>query len=1317
MTAAAGGGGRWQKAVEGGSGGKQQQQWALRLRVWRRGDGGGERERRARRGSYEGRRIPKAPPSAGGGGEGERGLSVVDGLVDGLCLSMAGALHEHAYIYQSALLAPPRQLVALPAPTLAPSIAPAPLVLALALVPLREAMCRAAALGAPGASRFHARLAMPAWALARFARLLVRMVSRLLPLAHPPLLLPPQAARGPFTIVVGLAADATAGRVATDAGLNAGGAAREGSGAAGTGWEGGDGSDGGGGGKVHGGTGWEGGKVHGGEAAAAAVSAAAAATVAAAAAAAAAAVEAAEQPLQPLLLLSVGGGAVGGACHMPPSAGGIAVAASDGSGTAPLELTPLLEALAAHGRLAETAPPPSPAKTNAKAPLLATPATPNLSLAIAATAAAAVATVARTYAPPSYAAPAVAEDDDETALSRSQQAWGEAMLPLAPVLRQWRRRLLLAPPLPSAPQPALGWASGSPTETSTAAAAAAVAAVAAAVAMPMAPPTMPPSSAPLPLPSLLESFLKQAARHLHERGLGRLLARPSLPAEGSRSPTPPQQRRGCGAAGPWAGTAAPDAPSWRARLNKSRMPPPSLDMGAAAGDRLLERPGSACGGAGGGGGGCGSSGGSGGDEGAASAGVELLLASRAGCLRLLRLSPGGVAEKGVECKEGEEDEEGQEGGGVAYCTSLLLGSAPSAEADMTPPPTASGRGGRSSGGRGGGGVDRGGGGGGVANGDCEGDCRPPDEPDDLEEELDAAWYELNLRLSLALTPTVTRTTTPRPKLIPTLTPALAPNPSPSAKPSPNPNPTLNPTCRYDFHVAQCTPPSDESETVPPRCDGVGALLRLRASFPVPPPRARTEAACGEVRRSPFHPSLPRHTTPTCTTAALRPYPNPPTTRLANRTHTPAATRRPASLPLSQICAELPELAGSAAQRRGTFADFLDFVVATPTSLDGLALSRPSLSPSQAETPSSEPTTWLGWVRMNNAGTHDGASAASLDSTRPRSPDRSSTGGHVSPAAFELPSAEAALRLTAETLRFHPCGRAGAVSFMLPPPYEAYACLVWVVSAPTTPSSSAAVTPAPAAAAPAPAVVAAAPVAAPVAAPAAVAEPVAEPATEPAVDLANDPQGAEMKIEPKGVATAVAEAIAAVAWAAVEGAMSAESASAAVAVATDKAPVDKAPADKASPDRMAAAPASEASELTEATETEAAKAAEAAEVAEPPAATAADEAEAEAPCRLALMLVGPRGSEAELLAGEAEKETAGALAMAAAGGAASGAASGGAEVAEGAEHDVTPHGSGARRAAARRLATQLVEKGLRSRWAKYRSFSVWRQLNGGGAPFG
>eukprot|EP00964_Phaeocystis_antarctica_P078269 scaffold48671_cov71-Phaeocystis_antarctica.AAC.5 len=148
-------------------------------------------------------------------------------------------------------------------------------------------MCRAAALGAPGASRFHARLAMPAWALTRFARLLVRMVARLLPLAHPPLLLPPQAAGGPFTIVVGLAADATAGGVATDAGLNASGAAREGGGATSTGWkggDGGDGSDGGGGGKVHGGTGWEGGKVHGGEAAAAAVSAAAAATVAAAAA-------------------------------------------------------------------------------------------------------------------------------------------------------------------------------------------------------------------------------------------------------------------------------------------------------------------------------------------------------------------------------------------------------------------------------------------------------------------------------------------------------------------------------------------------------------------------------------------------------------------------------------------------------------------------------------------------------------------------------------------------------------------------------------------------------------------------------------------------------------------------------------------------------------------------------------------------------------------------------------------------------------------------------------------------------------------------
>ena len=768
-AAAAGSVGRRQKTVEGGSGGKQQQ-WALRLRVWRRGDGGGERERRARRGSYEGRRVTKAPPSAGGGGggEGERGLSVVDGLVDGLCLSVAGALHEHAYIYQSALLAPPRQLAALPAPTLATSTAPAPLVLALALAPLREAMCRAAALGAPGASRFHARLAMPTWALARFARMLVRMVSRLLPLAHPPLLLPPQAAGGPYTIVVGLAADATAGGVAANAGLNAGGAAREGGGAAGTGWEGGDGGDGSGGGKVHGGTGWEGGKVHGGEAAAAAVSAAAAATVAAAAAAAAAAVAAAEQPLQPLLLLSVGGGAVGGACHMPPSAGGIAVAASDGSGTAPLELMPLLEALAAHGRLAETARPPPPVAASAKVPLLETPATPNVSLAVAATAAAAVATVARTYAPPSHAAPASAEEDDETALSRSQQAWGEAMLPLAPVLRRWRRRLLLSPPLPSTPQPALGWAPGSPTETSTAAAAAA-----AAVAMPMAPPTLPPSSAPLPLPSLLESFLEQAARHLHERGLGRLLARPSLPAEGSRPPTPPQQRRGCGAAGPWAGTVAPDAPSWRTRLNKSRMPPPSLDIGAAAGDRLLERPGSACGGGGGGGGGCGSSGGSGGDEGAAWAGVELLLASRAGCLRLLRLSPGGGAEKGVEGEEGEEDEEGEEGGDVACCTSLLLGSAPSAEADTTPPPTASGRGGRRSGSCGGGRQE---GRGGVADGDSGGDCRPPDEPDDLEEELDAAWYELNLCLSLALTSTVTRTTTPRPQAHPHLRPRPRPQP-------------------------------------------------------------------------------------------------------------------------------------------------------------------------------------------------------------------------------------------------------------------------------------------------------------------------------------------------------------------------------------------------------------------------------------------------------------------------------------------------------------------------------------------------------------
>ena len=370
-----------------------------------------------------------------------------------------------------------------------------------------------------------------------------------------------------------------------------------------------------------------------------------------------------------------------------------------------------------------------------------------MSLAVAATAAAAVATVARTYAPLSYAAPAAAEDDDEAALSRSQQAWGEAMLPLAPVLRRWRRRLLLGPPLPSVPQPALGWAPGSPTETSTAAAAAA-----AAMAMPMSPPTLPPSSAPLPLPSLLESFLEQAARHLHERGLGRLLARPSLPAEGSRPPTPPQQRRGCGAAGPWAGTAAPDAPSWRTRLNKSRMPPPPLDMGAAAGDRLLERPGSACGGGGGGGGGCGSSGGGGGDEGAAWAGVELLLASRAGCLRLLRLSPGGGAEKGVEGEEGEEDEDGEEGGDVACCTSLLLGSTPSAEADTTPSPTASGGGGRRSGSRRSGGRSVGGGGGegggGVADGDSEGDCRPPDEPDDLEEELDAAWYEFNLRPSL-----------------------------------------------------------------------------------------------------------------------------------------------------------------------------------------------------------------------------------------------------------------------------------------------------------------------------------------------------------------------------------------------------------------------------------------------------------------------------------------------------------------------------------------------------------------------------------------
>ena len=613
---AAGSGGRRQKAVQGGSAGKQQQ-WALRLRVWRRGDGGGERERRARRGSYEGRRVTKTAPSAGGGGggEGERGLSVVDGLVDGLCLSVAGALHEHTHIYQSALLAPPRQPVAVPTPTLATSTAPAPPLPALA--PLREAMCRAAALGAPGASRFHSRLAMPAWALARFARLLVRMVARLLPLAPPPLLFPPQAADGAFTIVVGLAADATATGVAADVGLNARGAARESSGAAGTGQEGGggdgDGGGGGGGGKVHGGTGWEGGKVHGGDGAAAAVAAAAAAALPR--------LSPPPPPQQPLLLLSVGGGAVGGACHMPPSAGGLAVAASDGSGTAPLELMPLLEALAAHGRLAETAPPPPPAAppapANTKVPLLATPATPRASLAVAATAAAAVATVVRSYARPSYAAPAAAEEDDGAALSRSQQAWGEAMLPLAPVLRRWRRRLLLAPPLPSAPQLALGWALGAPAETSSTAAAAAVA-------MPMAPATLPASSTPPTLPSLLESFIEQAARHLHERGLGRLLARPSVPAEGSRQPTPPQQRRGCGATSAWAGTAATDAPSWRTRLNKSRMPPPSLDTGAAAGDRLLERPGSACGGGGGGGGGCGSTGGSGGDEGAAWAGVELL---------------------------------------------------------------------------------------------------------------------------------------------------------------------------------------------------------------------------------------------------------------------------------------------------------------------------------------------------------------------------------------------------------------------------------------------------------------------------------------------------------------------------------------------------------------------------------------------------------------------------------------------------------------------------------------------------------------------
>ena len=491
---------------------------------------------------------------------------------------------------------------------------------------------------------------------------------------------------------------------------------------------------------------------------------------------------------------------------------------------------------------------------------------------------------------------------------------------------------------------------------------------------------------------------------------------------------------------------------------------------------------------------------------------------------------------------------------------------------------------------------------------------------------------------------------------------------------------------------------------------------------MPPPRARTEAACGEVRRSLFHPSLPPPHHPHL--HHHRPHtalPNPTTRQLANPTHTPAATRRPAGLPLSQVCVELPELVGSAAQRRGTFADFLDFVVATP--LDSLALSRPSLSPSREEAPSSEPT-WLGWVRMNNAGSRDGASTASLDGVRPRSPDRSSPGGHASPASFALPSAEAALRLTAETLRFHPCGRAGAVSFALPPPYEAYACLVWVVGAPTTPSSSAAVTPASAAAASAPAATAAVAVAAAVAASATVAELAAEPVVEPALELVTDLKGAEMKIDPKGVATAVAEAIAAVAWAAVEGAMSAESASVAVAavavVATDKASADKASADKASPDRVAAAPASEASEaseLTEATEAEAAEAAEAAEVAELPAATAADEAEAEAPCRLALMLVGPRGCEAELVAGEAETEIAGAVAAAVAGAAAGVTASGGAEVAEDTEHDATPHGSTTRRTAARRLATQLVEEGLRSRWAKYRSFSVWRQLNGGGAPSG
>ena len=401
---------------------------------------------------------------------------------------------------------------------------------------------------------------------------------------------------------------------------------------------------------------------------------------------------------------------------------------------------------------------------------------------------------------------------------------------------------------------------------------------------------------------------------------------------------------------------------------------------------------------------------------------------------------------------------------------------------------------------------------------------------------------------------------------------------------------------------------------------------------------------------------------------LRPHtlpqtPNSPT-RQPQRTR-PAATRRPAGLPRSQISVELPELVGSAAQRRGTLADFLDFVVATPASLDSLAPSMPN-----------------------------------------------SPGGRASPPAFELPTAETELRQTAENLRFHPCGRAGAVSFSLPPPYEAYACLVWVVSAPAAPSTSAAANAAAAAAAPAPAAAAAAAVAAAVAPHAAVAEPVAEAATELAVDPTTDPKGAEMKIEPKRLATAVAEAIGAVARAAVEGAMSAESASAAAAaVATDKAAADKAP-----PDRLVAAPASEASALVEATEAEAAEAAGVAEVAELPAATAADEAE-EAPCRLALMLVGPRGSEPGLVAGAAEKESAAAAAAAAAaaGGAASGAASGGGRDSEGAEHDATAHGPAARRAGARQLATQLVEEGLRSRWAKYRSFSVWRQLNGGGVP--